>query len=144
MELVSWKPQFSVGVEEIDNQHRKLVSIIRMLQESIRDDLTSPAVRTTLISLVEYTRVHFRDEELLWERMQYHGQADHKKKHGELIRQIVDILQNLKAGQEMSPLDLIAFLRHWLIDHILAEDRKAGVILREKLARVRPTPKVSI
>lgn len=138
MELVSWKAEYSVGVEEIDSQHRKLIGMIRRLQQSILNDLTSPVVRTTLISLVEYTRVHFRDEEALWTRMHYHKLDEHKQKHRRLVREIMEILKNLKAGKELSAIDLITFLRHWLIDHIVAEDRKAGVLLQDRLSRLRP------
>jgi hemerythrin-like metal-binding protein len=134
MDLVVWKPEYSVGVKEIDLQHRRLVQMIRVLQESIRDNFDSPAVGRTLRELVQYTRTHFRDEEALMEKIGYADLNRHREAHRKLVGEIVTILEGLKAGQTYTGVDLIAFLRHWLVDHILAEDTRIATALRQRLA----------
>ena len=139
MDLVVWKPEYSVGVKEIDIQHRRLVQMIRVLQESIRDNIDSPAVGRTLRELVQYTRTHFRDEEALMEKIGYAELDKHRQAHRTLVQEIVTILEGLKAGQAYTAVDLIAFLRHWLIDHILAEDTRIATALQRRLAEAGAT-----
>ena len=137
MDLIVWKPEYSVGVKEIDIQHRRLVQMIRVLQESIRDDLGSPVVGRTLKQLVQYTRTHFRDEEALMKRIGFPELDSHQQKHKRLVGEIVEILENLKADKEYSAVDLITFLKHWLVDHILAEDCQIAPVLQERLESAR-------
>ena len=56
---MKWLEKYNIGVEEIDNQHRKLARILTVLKQSFSKE--EDAVKT-LKFLVEYTKQHFSDE----------------------------------------------------------------------------------
>lgn len=137
MDLVVWKLEYSVGVKEIDAQHRRLVQIIRALQESMRDNPKSPAVGQTLKELVDYTKTHFRDEETLMRRISYPDLAEHQQRHSAMILEVIEILRQVKAGKEYTAPDMVAFLKKWLFEHIQGEDTRIAEALHNKLQEVR-------
>ena len=137
MNQITWQPRYEVGIPEIDEQHRKLVELIARLQESLMLDgseLGGPIVGEILKELVAYAHDHFKFEEEYMARMKYSGLDAHRKHHRALAGEIRETLQNLKEGGDLTKIELIEFLKHWLVDHILAEDKKIGRELQDKIA----------
>jgi hemerythrin-like metal-binding protein len=128
---ISWRNEFIIGVPRIDAQHHSLVDLLQELQESAAEGEHTPAVGKAIKTLVEYTRTHFRDEEALMEQIGFAGLEKHAALHKQLLGEVVTILQTLKAGKDYTVMDLIKFLNHWVIDHILREDTKIGVAFRK-------------
>ena len=48
------------------------------------------------------------------------------------LKEVKDILINLKKGKAVNPYELIDFLTDWLINHIRNEDRKIGKVIGAK------------
>ena len=134
MRFVQWSDTYKIGHQTVDDQHKKLVGMIGRLQRSIDENLDSPKVADILKELVEYTQYHFRDEETLMAAINYPYADQHHNLHKKLLSQIVQILTDLKAGKDLTALDLIEFLQKWLVEHIIAHDSKIGEALRAKRA----------
>jgi hemerythrin len=130
MELIHWNEVYSIGCEEIDNQHRKLVDMVAALQKSLSQGLVNPQVGTALKELVAYTQYHFEAEERIMRESEYPGIAEHKQRHTKLVSQIVKILKDLKRGESITAIQLIQILKAWLVDHIMLEDKKIGEHLK--------------
>ncbi len=124
--IIQWRSAFSVGVPELDEQHKKLVALIAEVQRILSDPSRKSQLGVVLKELVEYTKLHFRTEEQLMAEMDFPDRAEHCRLHREMTKQIVEILLELKAGKELDPLKLFEFLRRWLVEHILHEDLKIG------------------
>jgi hemerythrin-like metal-binding protein len=143
---MEWKENYNTGIKEIDRQHRKLVDIISQLQDSLSDGLVNKEMGKVLKGLVDYTRNHFRDEEALMRQIGFAEIATHKATHEMLINQIRDILLGLKGGKQLTAIELIEFLKKWLVEHILNEDMKLKEIFAERIKATRqdigaePTP----
>jgi hemerythrin len=136
---IVWNKRWEVGISPIDAQHRTLVQLIRRVQDSIEQaqtDPSGPVVGAVLKELVHYAHVHFEFEQQFMTRMRYSGLADHLAKHRELTHSIRETLLRVREGGELTKADLVSFLQHWLVDHILAEDMKVGREFREKHGRV--------
>lgn len=117
---ICWTPSLSVGDEEIDAQHKKLIALIA----SIPDDSTSPD-GTLLEEAVRYAATHFSSEEAFMERIEYPGLTAHKRMH----RKLTTILMAYKRDYECGKTDLYAFKQFmygWVRDHIMEEDQKYG------------------
>ena len=136
MPHILWQKNYEVGIPPIDEQHQRLVEMISRLEDSLDEkvgDLGGPIVGQILKELVEYARYHFKFEEEFLAQMKYSQVADHHRHHQRLLGEIREKLLELRAGGELTKIDMVLFLKHWLVDHILAEDKKFGQELRRKI-----------
>lgn len=123
--FVEWDDRYSVGVYAIDQQHRYLVTIIRELQEAMVAGRASEVLLPVIRKLVTYTNFHFAYEEKVYRAHGYGLLEDHRKFHRRMVDQIVKMEEAAKSGRLRAGAPLMAFLRGWLIDHILGEDQHA-------------------
>ncbi len=126
MAKIQWQKIYSVNIPEIDEQHKKLVSMINQLEDSLAagKGIINKEIGIVLAQLVDYTQSHFKDEERLQEEMKFSKRVKHKQQHEELVQQIKAILINLKNGKPINAYEMMNFLRDWLVNHILEEDHK--------------------
>lgn len=133
MSKIQWQSIFEVGVPEIDAQHRNLVSMINKLEDALTagKGLVNEEIGTVLIQLVDYTQTHFADEERIQEEIHYSDRVAHAEMHRKLVSQVKAILLKLKKGGTVNVFEMMNFLRDWLVNHILKEDRRIGVEWRQ-------------
>jgi len=129
MAKIQWQEIFTVGIPSVDNQHKKLLAMINQLEDSVAagKEIVNNDIGKVLVQLVEYTQTHFADEERIQDEIQYSGRDRHKQLHKELVEQVISILMNLKHGKVINVYEIMNFLRDWLVNHILTEDRKIGL-----------------
>lgn len=129
MVLLEWTDALSVGFEEIDADHKKLVAIVNDLNDAVQSGGDTKTVGRVLEDLLSYTAWHFRHEERL---MQSYGDPsfeDHKARHTELIETAEEIYQHHLDGNMNPVTELLPFLKEWLTNHILEVDKKTGAFL---------------
>ena len=129
---IEWNERYSIGAPEIDEQHKKMLEIVNDFMRAKETGEVDKVIKQILTELVEYTKYHFRAEEEHMKANQYINLAHHIHQHKDLIRQIVLILNNMKAGKLAITDDLYALLKNWLINHIIIEDKKYGSFLAKK------------
>lgn len=131
MALMTWSSALSVGVESMDDQHKKLLKLLHELNAAMATGKSSTILKPLLTSLVEYTRFHFGAEEALLMREKYPKLAAHRGLHKDLTKQVEDYVHRLDAGEIALSVDLMDFLQDWLKQHIQQEDRAYGQWLNE-------------
>lgn len=124
--LFKWSDDYTVGVTEIDEQHKELVKLLNDLHQAIHERHGSDASRKILNELAEYTRVHFAVEESLMRITHYPDFENHKKIHEALIQQVVELQNKLDSGTAKISFELLHFLKHWLMHHIVESDKTFG------------------
>ncbi len=133
MPLMTWTEKMSVGVEVLDNDHKKLVSMVNTLFDGIQSGQGKEALGKILDGLVAYTVEHFKREEDLFAQTGYPDGASHKALHEDLCKQVVDIQTKFKSGATATlSLEVMNFLKNWLINHIQGTDKKYGPFLNGK------------
>ncbi|NDV21374.1 bacteriohemerythrin [Desulfovibrio sp. JC022] len=124
-ELVTWSDSaFSVNVRAIDVQHKKLVGMINGLHKAMRDRASDTVMKRLVEELKNYTVDHFSTEEKLFDRLGYPQTAEHKKLHGKFVNQVLEFEAALLSGKAKVTMDVMKFLKDWLIEHIQGEDMK--------------------
>lgn len=78
-EFIVWSDELSVGIEEIDEQHKVLVNLINRMHNAIAEKHGSEVVSGILAELVDYTKIHFAVEESLLRILGYPGYEEHKR-----------------------------------------------------------------
>ena len=129
MKDLVWDHVLSVGVDEVDDDHRKLVDLFNMLNHSVTEGDVPDYLEAVLEELINYTVWHFSHEERLMLKHGYEGLAEHKEEHQELIKSAKELQQKiLQAGNLVANED-IEFLERWLTEHILTTDMRMGSYL---------------
>ena len=125
-DLMPWSSSLENGVSEFDNQHHRLVDLINELYRAMKTGRGNDVVIKVLDELVDYTGTHFAAEEKLMVEHQYPDYDSHIIIHREFVAKVVDFQNKLKSGEATLSLDLLEFLKDWLIGHIKGVDRKYG------------------
>jgi hemerythrin len=125
MPLMTWTPKLSVGVAVLDDDHKKLVGMVNELYDAMQAGHGKESLGPILDRLVDYTKVHFAREEKLFAQTGYPEAAAHKQQHDALTRQVLDVQRKYAAGAVATvSLEVMHFLRDWLINHIQGTDQK--------------------
>ncbi|MBN2706566.1 MAG: bacteriohemerythrin [Deltaproteobacteria bacterium] len=132
VDLMPWSSSFENGVAEFDRQHHRLVNLVNELYKAMKRGDSREVAGRVLDELVDYTNTHFADEERLMVEYKYPDYAAHVALHRDLVAKVVDFQKNFKAGQSTISLDLLTFLKDWLIGHIKGVDRKYGPFFNGK------------
>lgn len=127
---VKWQDEYSVGVDEIDEQHQKLFAIYNELSSSADGEGQKEAVSRCLEDLGGYLDYHFKSEEKFLGR-DPELVASHRSLHYGFVKRVLSMTGNL-TDPEAVTFDLLFFLSNWLVNHILNEDRAAFAHLRSE------------
>jgi len=129
MPLISWSNDLSVSIRSIDDQHKKLVSLVNNLHEAMSAGQGQQIMGNILDELVEYTKSHFAIEERLMTANSYPGYLIHKKEHDKLTQQVLDIHREFKSGKPVITIVVMNFLKDWLSQHIKGSDKRYSPFL---------------
>lgn len=134
MALIIWTDKLSVGVPEIDEQHKKLVSMINSLHDAMKAGKGKEQLKLVLDDVTNYVLVHFAYEEKLFIQYQYPEYKEHKAAHDAFVKKVTEMRamydqQRLQAGQ------LMIALQEWLIKHINDIDKRYSSLLIEKMKK---------
>ena len=122
----------SVGIEIADMHHKKLVSMINGLHHAMLYDNSKEVMANVLSALVVYTQKHFEYEEELFKTYHYPEYDAHKRQHDDLTKHVIKFNEKFNAGNTMLNIELLNFLKSWLIEHIIKSDRKYIAFLNER------------
>ena len=120
MDKVEWKNVYQLGVDEIDLQHHKLISIMNNFYDTaVGDPKEYPLnVGKSLKKLTDYTYDHFTYEEALMEKYKYPDVEKHKAQHKIFINQLNSKIPHIAKGNQAEGQELYDFLLEWLLHHI--------------------------
>jgi hemerythrin len=125
MPLMNWTEKLSVGVAVIDDDHKKLVGMVNELYDAMQSGHGKDSLGRILDGLVQYTKFHFAREEKFFAQTSYPAAVPHKQEHDALTRQVLDVQQKYASGASATlSLDVLHFLKDWLIKHIQGSDQK--------------------
>ena len=132
MAILEWSEGLELGIKSIDIQHKRLVGYINQLHDAMEQNEGNEAVGMILDRMVDYTASHFGYEEKLFQLHNYPGDDDHVALHMDLVNQVVDFQIKFKNNEAQLSEELMAFLKKWLTEHILIEDKKYVPFLVER------------
>jgi hemerythrin len=135
MPEVLWNRRFETGIDLIDAQHKSLFEAVNRLAASLGSEALGERVKESLAFLANYTREHFKTEELFMREMGYPGLATHAAEHARLMKRVQVLQARLDQGQPMAG-DVASFLANWLKHHICGKDMDYVRYMKEK-ARAR-------
>ena len=76
-----------------------------------------------LDGLIEYTATHFAHEEEYFATYQYPDAEMHTQEHKKLVKDVLDFKEKFDSGRASINMELMTFLKDWLLQHILGSDK---------------------
>jgi hemerythrin-like metal-binding protein len=118
MSAFAWTEAMSVGVPALDADHRCLVRIINLLEDTEGDD--DRVIEIVINTLDIYCRYHFAREEQVMNACKFPALAFHRHEHEGFCRAIAEM--NERKTDAAAAQDLLEYLKAWLLHHILIQD----------------------
>lgn len=135
MPLIEWNEKLSVGIDEIDEQHKKWISIINDLHDSILDGKSRDTLEKIANDMEAYTFHHFSEEEKLLEKIGYPELFEHSRVHFNFRQEISRLKNDILSRKGILSTQVMGVLKNWLLDHIMEEDMKYGEFIKKKSAK---------
>jgi hemerythrin len=134
---VRWTPQLSVGVEEIDAQHRELFRRVDLFLAAMAERRGARELEPLLRYLRTYAQEHFAQEQQLMEFSGYAALGDHLEEHQAFESRCEELADELAGTGPTLGLarELVGLLVEWLSAHVSTTDRRFGAYLAAFRAR---------
>lgn len=132
MALLTWQDKYSVGIKQIDDQHKQLITMINELNDAMLAGKGKDVLMTVLNKLAGYCVSHFALEEKLFDTHTYPETADHKDKHNKMTAKVKALIGEVQSGKSTVSIEVMNFLKNWLDKHIMETDKKYGPYLNSK------------
>jgi hemerythrin len=125
--MFNWKQDYVLGVQVIDEQHKKLFEIAERAYGLLKNDLRTDKydeIVEILGELKEYTIFHFKTEEEYMMEIGYRKLLSHKVHHNDFIEAINGAdLSKIDKNQDEYIMELLGFVAKWIDEHILEQDK---------------------
>lgn len=133
MRQIQWQDRFNIGVEIVDQAHRRLFSIVQKMMDLYVEKHEN---RFACVEGIKYFKAyalkHFAEEEAYMREIGYPGYPAHKRIHDRMRYETIPELERLLYDSDFSTEAVQRFIgvcTGWLTGHILIEDR--AIIGRE-------------
>ncbi len=130
---VLWSEFLSVGIPEMDEQHRGLFAMIGDLDDLLATFESKPEDATAVEKfqevfegLIHYTQSHFEEEEALMRESGFPHVEEHCQEHAAFLAKIQKENAHFGTAPREATLELHHYLCHWLAHHIAQEDKNYG------------------
>ena len=90
MSLITWRDEFSVGVNAVDHEHRELIRLINELDEAMGANADQAVVVGALGEIYARIAAHFALEEKEMRAARYAALDSHKQDHEALLDELLD------------------------------------------------------
>lgn len=132
MSRIDWGAHLELGIQEVDEEHQKLVAVVNKLYDGLFEANGREIIVESLNDLVDFVEVHFVEEERIFQEYDYPGAKEHIKLHKVLANKVFYYQDSVQAGKEILSIDLLDDLTKWLTDHIQIHDRDYANFINDK------------
>ena len=133
MNDIHWKAEYMINNPVIDKEHKHLFDIAAEAFKPVLPDEKKKKIRSIIIELNEYMKIHFQHEESFMRLIDYPNLPQHEIIH----HNIIESMQTMLASLATIPIkqfekDLAVFIDTALVNHIRLEDQKIQDFYRGK------------
>ena len=141
MTSIKWTRRMSVGVPELDDDHKGLLAVINELEVHATSDADEEVVRRSLNWLLRYAQTHFAREQAVMTCCNFPMLSEHIDEHRNFVNRMRDSIAAFDENPELAAAEirdtLISYLEKWWRHHILSEDVKYKALAQQNLRRSR-------
>ena len=123
MDKFGWKQEYSVGDEKIDSEHKWLLSLANEVLGFYRFEADVDKIKAAVVSLYNYAKTHFKNEEAYMKKIGYNGLAVHQQLHAAIVNEMNKIMRQSETI-DVLVYKLKRLMNNWVLKHILVDDKK--------------------
>jgi hemerythrin len=124
MQLLQWKPSFTLGIASVDTEHRDMINTINRVYATLEDEGSELQVNRVLGEIHAQISAHFALEERLMRAAGYAEYAQHKDSHEQLLDEIRDLMDSFSADPVAGRTQLQESLSNWFGVHFSTFDAR--------------------
>jgi hemerythrin-like metal-binding protein len=124
MNLLQWKPEYSVGDDSIDQEHRHLIDLINETYSKLESNADVIQVDECLGDIFSAISLHFALEERMMQRLGYVDFKEHKDDHEKLLDEIRKLMDEFIEAPSSGKEQLNQCLSDWFAIHFSTFDAK--------------------
>lgn len=122
--LISWMDEYALGIEEIDEDHRALITLINELYAALDAGSGDADIVRFLTEVHTRIAAHFAVEERIMRRSGYTEYDAHKGDHARLLDEILDMIDDYAEAYSVAPDLLGTRLENWFMVHFRTHDAR--------------------
>jgi hemerythrin len=126
MSKIQYTPALATGIKEIDDQHKRFISLCAAIVESAEKSESKEIEKEKIDALDKYAYVHFHTEHAFMAQYKYPDAEGHKKLHAHFMEELKAIRSRAihgETGKEFAG-EIKEKIAHWFILHIQKNDKK--------------------
>ena len=124
MSFFEWNGQYDLGLDDIDNDHRRFLGLINTLHEAVQQGKGQDLQGKILSNLILHVNSHFAAEEDLMLRCRYPSYQDHKSEHRIFAQHVYELQRQFAFGNQATATEMLNSLATWFQHHITGTDIK--------------------
>jgi hemerythrin-like metal-binding protein len=124
MRTIVWKEENSVGVKDLDQQHKEVVAYLNKMFEIISDPSQPDQLSELFQKLEQYAVDHFSAEETLFEKYKYLDKESHISEHDVYRNTMKKLRHEIDSDDKHVNEDILGFLADWWMGHIQGCDKE--------------------
>ena len=117
-----WVPEFEIGNEYVDLQHRYFLDLIMRIVKNFKETGDAYYKRRLMVELQKYAEFHFVSEENIAVSIGLSKVDDHHKIHKQVLDDLNHYAKNLDSGLKTID-EFLEFITDWFLVHTQHEDR---------------------
>jgi len=137
MSFIEWSDdQFAVGVERVDEQHRRLFELLNELYAAMQEGEGRDEVGDVIAELEDYTYYHFEDEESYMDDCGFADECEgcflaQENAHRGFEQEVSELRELYESDDATVQMQTLRFLRTWVAEHVAGMDQQIGTYLEE-------------
>ncbi len=131
MNLVEWRNEFKIGIEEVDFEHQELIELINDSYKEAKKEGSTMALIDYLGEIFAKISAHFALEEKEMRELKYDQYEDHKQDHEQLLDDIRDIMDEYENISTLDENEFGQRLTDWFVNHFSTKDARLHKFLNQ-------------
>lgn len=147
MNLLNWRKDMSLGIEDIDRQHYMFFEILGRLHEAATFRAHTSVLKGLAGDLNCYSSLLFRGEESFMAHTQDPNACSHLMEHSEFRHRVAQLEEDSVLADREAIRAITETLGNWLESHIHQFDHSLALRVRpvkDNVTPLRPVPTVDI
>ncbi len=128
---LTWSDELATGIRKIDLQHQELIEMINELCAALKSNEDVDTLKRLLPRLSAYVLFHFGTEEAMFRNdpaCAEHAEV-HVREHQAFSMKIASFKDAAPDEQGAAMAELVDYLQHWLVEHIMKTDQELARLL---------------
>ena len=132
MSFIEWTDELSIGIKEIDEQHKNLIELANSLCKKIELVDNHDMVQKAFDIFITQSKIHYKEEEDLMTKHNYPRSGSHIGEHNELLQKVKSVSYLCSVNDQTVISSLTTIFSGYFTHHFHGEDKSLAIYLNSR------------